>query len=981
MSELNKKQRELYDEIDGFIVVDAGPGTGKTSTIVQRYINVLNQGINPMKVHMLTFTNNAADQMKTKMTNEMSEVINEGHDTKGYLRNAINNLKVSTIDSFCLDIVMNSPDTIRDFFDPKDDGAMLSRNATLVSNDTLNDQYFADFYARFIREKGGDYISDGHDIVAAIGTKTKDLRKLYDKLMARGMIPLKKGWFGYAKDVLIGKRDDLVAMMTKNSEKVSEKMQKILDDGGYDIISDPEIEVTEMIGQAAYDDREVLLKFIHDVYYDYIVQSIKDNRLTFGLCELFAFIILLKNKGSRKMHSIDYLIIDEFQDTNELQMKICLMVLNKGNLCAVGDWKQGIFEFRFVSIDNIVRFGPRIKQFMEELSDAGIEFPFTYTKPKRIDFDCNYRSSSLILNNAFESLTIAQEDEDPNNISTEDIVELTSMNDEFIGDNTSVRCIEGNDKDDEIDKIVDMIDEFVSSGNYPVMDIHENEDGSKWSEVREMGFGDIAVLCRTGPKCKMVYDRCVDRGIPAFLQDDVDIMSSREGKLVLAWLRYLNDPNDQRGIGAILTDLHYPMSETKVMVKDRKYIPHNISKMRLILLNKLKRPNDLITSIFRFYNINNDTSHAIVNVLSRAHSDSLMTISDMIRLIEGDIRSETKYASDPMLNDRSVTIQTIHKSKGLEYAAVIVEGLIRDSFPDTKEEKEILTFSDITGVRCNLVHMHNDSPDGAQDLVLNSWRTALVKAGITPDYSEERRLLFVGMTRPKQYLVLTSYRSKKSCFFDHYQNKLGNYTPVPKGIRCSLVGERTERPVIGDYTRRRMSVSVHDLMDTITVNPGAEEREGKGKEYGDMVHEKAHVYLRWGIRDDSVDEMQYIANLIDSKKDAKLYGEIRCSLPVDDVSVKGTIDLMAEYDDRIEIHDYKTDLYDSYEPRYRLQLSIYALAAAASGKRVECYLHYVSQKKTVEIEPYPMSEVKEAVDRYKESLRTKTDEEDEEESC
>ena len=296
VSELNKKQKELCDKLDGFIVVDAGPGTGKTSTIVQRYIGILEQGVNPMKVHMLTFTNNAAEQMETKMSNEMSVVINEGNDKKGYLRNAINNLKVSTIDSFCLDIVMNSPDTIRDFFDPKDGNIILSRNATLVSNDTLNDQYFEDFYARFIREKGEDYILDGSDMVTAIGSKSKDIRKLLDKLMARGMIPQKKGWFGYAKDVLVGKRDDLVAMMTKNSEKVSEKLQKILDEGGYDIASDPGIEITELIRQAAYDDRELLLRFTHDVYYDYIIQSIRDNRLTFGLCELFAFIILLRNK-------------------------------------------------------------------------------------------------------------------------------------------------------------------------------------------------------------------------------------------------------------------------------------------------------------------------------------------------------------------------------------------------------------------------------------------------------------------------------------------------------------------------------------------------------------------------------------------------------------------------------------------------------------------------------------------------------------
>ena len=68
MSELNEKQAELCNTTENFVIVDAGPGTGKTHSIVQRYINILEKGVNPMKVLMLTFTRNAAEEMETRIS-------------------------------------------------------------------------------------------------------------------------------------------------------------------------------------------------------------------------------------------------------------------------------------------------------------------------------------------------------------------------------------------------------------------------------------------------------------------------------------------------------------------------------------------------------------------------------------------------------------------------------------------------------------------------------------------------------------------------------------------------------------------------------------------------------------------------------------------------------------------------------------------------------------------------------------------------
>ena len=969
MSKLNEMQKKLCENTEGFVLVDAGPGTGKTSTIVQRYVDILNKNVDPLDVLMLTFTNNAAEEMRTKITAKLTKLVENGNDPTGILAKAINNMKVSTIDSYCLEIVLNSPETVRDFFDPDDDDVMLSRSAALVENESLNSEYFSSFYARFIRENGSRYISDGNDVAASLGTKIGDIYELIRRLMARGIMPQKKFWYGYGKDLLIGNREELGKIIRKNPDRFSDELTKIMDS---DCSTKPDegLDAEAIIDQAVDDDREMLLRFIHDVYYGYIIQSIKDNRLTFGMSELFAFIILMGNDKARGLHSVRYLTIDEFQDTNELQMKICLMSLNEANFCAVGDWKQGIFGFRYVSIENIRRFDTLVDTIRTELEDSGVSFPFVNPVPIHIGFDKNYRSSKKILDIGFHSLWIPYQDEIVE-LDKKDVVELTPEHQEFIGDFTEFRCIKGKNKTDEIRLAVDQITEYVKSGRYTVVDIFE-EDDVKWSENREMRYGDIAVLCRNGDKCRLILDECESRHIPAFLQDDVEIMNTREGKLVLAWLRYLNDDQDQRGIGAILADKDYSLTEIETIIDSKgKLVPTEIQEQRAFLKGKLKRPNDLVTSIFRFYNLNNEKVQSIVNVISSAHEESLITISEIIRLIEDDISNETKYNVDPKLRRGAVMIQTIHKSKGLEYPAVIVVGLDKDSFPNTNKDDSTLVFKDITGVRCTRTMITSDVDGKEGCAVLDSWKTSLVCNCLPPDYAEERRLLFVAMTRAKQYLAICAGRSPTS-YYTEYSEVLGcpEVTPERFEISRDEDDELVDSPVIPDYKKRRMNVSVHDLMSTIRDPDGVEKKKGLGKEHGELVHEKAYRYLKYGTKDDTVKEMGYISELIDGKKatSKNVSGEIKMVLPEDDVSIKGTIDLLIEYDDRYEIRDYKTDLDESYIDRYMLQLSIYYYAVASMGKRVDCYIDFVSLGYEKEIRPYPMDYIRERIAEYKRQL-------------
>jgi ATP-dependent exoDNAse (exonuclease V) beta subunit len=331
----------------------------------------------------------------------------------------------------------------------------------------------------------------------------------------------------------------------------------------------------------------------------------------------------------------------------------------------------------------------------------------------------------------------------------------------------------------------------------------------------------------------------------------------------------------------------------------------------------------------------------------------MLTISDVIGMIEADMKRKASYNVDALLDGRSVMIQTVHKSKGLEYPIVILGGLTRSKMPSTLKESGLLYFDPLYGVRLKDDYVVT----GDHHKIFGCWKWNIISELHDFDRDEERRLFFVALSRAKQYLTMTCYSGQESQFIkDISGGEIKNIIPTIKKKELRFDAAVNERPAIKDYERRKKRISLHEIMGEYEESGG-----GKGAEHGIRVHKEAQRIMSGMMSSEDTPETRYIEKIYNDVKGSRILTEIDCTLPVNDMVIGGRIDMLAVFDDHTEVHDFKTDMNRTNEERYRIQLSVYAHAAASLGKPVRCVIDYVSQGISVNVEILNRDEIYERV--------------------
>ncbi|ELZ17092.1 UvrD-helicase domain-containing protein [Natrinema limicola] len=931
MTAPNPKQRELIESTEGLYLVDAGAGTGKTFTVTRRYANIVSQNdVEPDDVLLITFTRNAATEMKDRI------VANCDYDMR-----ALKDAPIQTFHSLCNDILEQ-----HGFHAPTHLGIddAITGSTQILENETIEREYFGGFIDQF-----SDDHSEYDDLFRSLSEPT-ELLNLINNLAAKGVFPTADGWYRDSKSHLEGDFDafkdifDEVNQPRNGGSKQSKLRSKL---GRYgknkcylpdapdrSELRDPRgtKAVPDEVAERAFDeDRKHLIGFIHDIYIEYLEFALRRNYLNFSFLQLFTFVLLCEDDDLRESLAFEYVMIDEFQDSSEIQFKLSLLLAGTDNICVVGDWKQSIYSFQYAAIENITEFDSRLERFTTDLNDDAERVSFPVEPITRIELEENYRSTQEILDFSEHALVTPASRRE--SIDRESILEqVVSLSSNTEHEHSRIEAFQ---HDDEHEAILTKVQEIVGNDAYAVED-----DG----ELRTPEYGDIAVLTRTRDFGRDLLSVAEEYDLPMAYEGGIELFRTDQAKLLLAWLRIL-ETNADRGWAVVLERAGYTLDEIDHILGHESY-PENMAAFRRELA-ALETTNAITRQVFDRYGYDGPTADVILTTIQSVYSTTTMTLGDLIRFIEQGIESGHTEEVHAAAGTNAITVQTIHSVKGLEHPIVILGNMNSGKFPPAGGRDGTITYSELTGLRQRKCYAeaHGDPH------IYDNWRTDVLRRCQPTEADEERRLLYVAMTRAKDHLLFSA-GDDPNTFLEELPVDI---IPLEPAVDIDRVGDTVQSQLTVSIPQPNGpdGYSPHSLMsDEIYEDVG----QGRGKEFGSAAHEFAEQYV---LEDDVAprnDDERNIKELLDSLEGTPRVEE-QVYLPLeidgDQVTISGVVDLVHVTSDRAEIIDYKTDQGRHAESEYRTQLSVYyhALDAWFESRDVSASIYYSARDSRVEIEP------------------------------
>ncbi|MBS1494714.1 MAG: UvrD-helicase domain-containing protein [Bacteroidetes bacterium] len=768
-------QDKIINNTEGIYLIDAGAGTGKTYTLVKRYLKILEKGLKPENILLVTFTVKAANEMKKRVLNEAE---NSGLISKIGFRDFIE-APIMTFHSFCSKLLKMYGRNAASFLGTREN---ISANFRLIEENYYEEKLFVKFYNQFVKRAGKKY----EDIIKSVGGNPLVIFKAIKKLSSKGIFPAKNGFAEKDNQRLKGNYEEFGKLFDKvnepcmgvRGEKQNELYKNILakisSNAYIDLPADEEVlegkRANSKMKEKIFEDesQEVLIKFTNEIYYSYIEYLLKRNLLNFDFMVMFAYLLLKNDANVRAANRYDYIMIDEFQDTDEIQFKLMMLLAKENkngsaNLCGVGDWKQGIYGFRNAEIENIIEFEQRLAKYIEELNEDTQRINYAGDKIERIMLDVNYRSSREILDVSYHTLfTEGKKDEDIDMEFVTNLFPSPLENAKEFEGKTEIKFYTGEDRKSERRIILNKIKELVDNSKYFIVEFDEK---GKINSKRKIDFKDICILSRDKSFGLELQREALKNNIPMNYEGGLEIFSTQHGILILAWLKLLLWKNEISAWIPILEAENYSHSEiTKIIrgeTKEDRFTCEKIPAEILQFIDELKSKDSVLLqaeAVLKKYNLKDEIGNRLITIISQLMSSDFLSLNELVKTIEDSARLE--YDIELINTDDAVSVMTIHKSKGLEFPVVILANCNQKIFPSTKGESDSIIFDEVLGLRNKKVFGEKNG----YKYVFNNWKTDLsLCVTKSSEYDEERRLFYVAATRAKQYLYFTA--SRPSQFF------------------------------------------------------------------------------------------------------------------------------------------------------------------------------------------------------------------------
>lgn len=795
---LNEQQAKAVTLFDSDLVVTAGAGTGKTSVLTSKYLKLLEErraGVN--EIVAITFTNKAAAEMRDRIRLSIRAQLNEASDTEEaeYWQSQLLKLesaRISTFHSFCLGLLREHPleaglPPISGILIEGEEAVYLNQAiATVLTREFQRESVYRPVIGRMLQEYGWEQFSS--NLAALYGTIRESgvtFAEVLELTAARLNQPGK-----YSLNGLIVELADFLefSRSQKLTDRATEiitafleiwpKYQRVLEsENSFEEVIQvvtgirkalpgnlPKIlrervslihSMLESISQQLFDQEclkrlPVLGTLLEEIDQEYSRAKLEKGLVDFTDQQLLVRDLLRKypELTAKVRQGIKYLLVDEFQDTNGLQMDLISLLVGEdyqgGRLMAVGDVKQSIYRFRGAEAELIT-------ELSEAVRGRGGEI---------VALIQNYRSDRVVIDFINHISNRIFEDELFDYQPLQANKSMSGSGIEFLLTGTRDRAVEAK-------MVASRIAQLVRD---------------KRSVDHPINYGDIVLLFRASSSVHLYQQALQSMGIPYYNSCGGDFYHRQEIVDQLNLLRLVQQRYDSLALLALLTSPYVGLSETGLLWLGQNgdlvtefYEASEFSKeipptererllefrelIKVLLENReiLQIPDIIRTALERCHYremlwASSHGSQGVANLeklLAKADEFVAKGFHDLnhflayITELEGMGILESEAPTEAELGN-VVRMMTIHRSKGLEFPVVIIPELDRQ-FNFRKQGN--LVFHKQAGLGMSI-------PLEIESITQSSLWEEIKHKNRREEISELKRLLYVAMTRAKERLIM-----------------------------------------------------------------------------------------------------------------------------------------------------------------------------------------------------------------------------------
>ena len=1011
------EQLSAINEENKNIIVSAGAGSGKTAVLTTRVIRKIKAGTRINELLILTFTNMAAKEMKERIKSKLKD---EGLMDE---YNLIDSSYITTFDSFSLTVVkkyhylmdvskninvldnsvllIKQKEVLEKIFDElyekededfihlindfcmKDDKNIsklildLSSKLDLIPDKKsflesyLDNYYTEDNYRRLT----DSYISIIHSKLEALGNfleeisyqcepeKYEEVLSHYSNLLTASSYEDIRVKSAFKTPSISGLSEEAKAIKTKINEccnEIKELCSYNTIDEMIDEIKSTYSYVKSIISIILKLDEEIdRYKFENDLY-------------TFNDIEKLAIRIVKENPDVREemKNSFKEIMIDEYQDTNNLQEEFISLIENN-NVYMVGDIKQSIYRFRNAN-PNIFR--NKYERYKD--NNGGM----------KIDLNKNFRSReetltninlifNLVMDNIFGGTNYLENQlMFGNKLYSEN--KLDNQNNNFEIYNYDYKKELGFKREEYEAFIIAKDIKSKVDSKYQIFDKDNNI-------LRDAEYKDFVILMDRGTNFNTYKKIFNYLNIPLDIykddeinDDDLFIIIKNIISLLISIKNNNYDNSFKHSYISLIRSFLYEYDDEKIfdLIKENSYkddisfitlkeISNEIDYLPVSdILDLIVDRFDIINKLTRVGNIDNllTTLEYIINYSKSIKDNNILYFNEYLdSLLEEKI---TITISSKKEDSNSVKLMTIHKSKGLEYNICYYAGLYpKFNLGDLSEK---ILYDDEFGICTSVFN------EGLKDTIV---KLLIKDRYIKEEISERIRLFYVALTRAKEKMILLcdmngdeeNNNYNNGIVKDEIRSSYRSFQDILSSISFSLK-EYIKNIDIEEYnltkayeigiskkinipkSNKKISVSeVEDISSLIIKEKASKDPVIHTKEEIDLMEygTKMHKIFEYEDFNNPVDKHVIdFLNTYGYKKESTVYKELEFTYEKDGKEINGVIDLLIEYSDHIDIIDYKLSNIDDLA--YIKQLKEYKeYISTIKEKPINIYLYSINNNK------------------------------------